>query len=96
MFDRVLNTSMLFILLVLNKSFHGGSGLVSQKNIYLFEVYNINTRKRCEIGTKFTIKTPEQRHSGVFIVKFRLTLLFSVFIVNLEQVHVCLVINRSS
>ena len=38
-------------------------------NIYLFKV----TSKRCEIRSKLTIKTPEQRHwrrSGSFIVNF--------------------------
>ena len=42
--------------------------------IYLLKVNNRNTRKRCQICSKLTIKTPEQRHSwrhsGVFIVKF--------------------------
>ena len=31
-------------------------------NIYLFKVNNKNTRKRCEIYSKLTIKTPEWRH----------------------------------
>ena len=30
-------------------------------NIYLLKVNNRNTRKRCEICSKLTIKTPEQR-----------------------------------
>ena len=30
-------------------------------NIYLFKVNNRNTRKRCEICSKLTIKTPERR-----------------------------------
>ena len=29
--------------------------------IYLFKVNNRNTRKRCEIRSKLTIKTPERR-----------------------------------
>ena len=40
---------------------------------YMFKVNNRNTRGRCEIYSKLTIKTPEQRrwrHSGVFIVNF--------------------------
>ena len=40
--------------------------------IYLVKV-NRNTRTRCEICSKLTIKTPERRHwrrSGVFIVNF--------------------------
>ena len=42
-------------------------------NIYLFQVNNRNNRKSCEICSKLTIKTPEQRQwsrSGVFIVNF--------------------------
>ena len=42
-------------------------------NIYLFKVNNRNTRKRCEICTKLTIKKTEQRQrrdSGVFNVDF--------------------------
>ena len=41
--------------------------------IYLFKVNNRNTRTKCEIYSKLTIKTPERRqwrHSGVFIVNF--------------------------
>ena len=41
--------------------------------IYMFKVNNRNTRPSCEICSKLTIKTPEQRHwrcSGVFIVNF--------------------------
>ena len=30
-------------------------------NIYLLKVNNRNTRKRCEICSKFTLKTPERR-----------------------------------
>ena len=40
---------------------------------YLFKVNNRNTRTRCEICSKLTIKTPERRQwglSGVFIVSF--------------------------
>ena len=40
---------------------------------YLLKVSNVNSRIRCEIRSKLTIKTPEQRHwvrSGVFIVNF--------------------------
>ena len=39
----------------------------------MFKVNNRNTRKKCEICSKFTIKTPEERQqrqwhrSGVFI-----------------------------
>ena len=42
-------------------------------DIYLFKVNNKNTRTRCEICSKLTMKTPERRQwrcSGVFIVNF--------------------------
>ena len=52
-------------------------------HIYLFKVNNTN-RKRCEICSKLTIKTPERRqwrHSGVFIVNFEhISPLFLVFL----------------
>ena len=41
--------------------------------IYLPKVSNRNTRTRCEICSKLTIKTPERSHwcrAGVFIVNF--------------------------
>ena len=40
---------------------------------YMFKVNNRNTRTRCQIYSKFTIKTPERcqwHRSGVFIVNF--------------------------
>ena len=51
------------------------SGLIvnNPANIYLFKVNNKNTRERCEICSKLTIKTPVRRHwrrSRVFIVNF--------------------------
>ena len=36
--------------------------LLFPASIYLFKVNNRNTRKRCEICLKLTIKTPEQPH----------------------------------
>ena len=41
--------------------------------VYLFKVNSRNTRARCKICSKLTIKTPERRHwrcSGVLIVNF--------------------------
>ena len=41
--------------------------------IYMFKVSNRNTRSRCEVYSKLTIKTPERRHwrrSSVFILNF--------------------------
>ena len=40
---------------------------------HIFKVNHRNTRARCEICSKLTIKTPERHHwrrSGVFIVNF--------------------------
>ena len=52
-------------------------------NIYLFQV-NRDARKMCEICSKLTIKTPEQRHwrrYGVFIVNFEhISHIFLVFL----------------
>ena len=52
--------------------------------IYLVKVNNRNTIKRCEICSKLTIKTPEQRQwscFGVFIVNFEhISHLFIVFL----------------
>ena len=59
----------------------------------MFKVNNRNTRTRCEICSKLTIKTPERpqwRRSGAFIVSFGhvLTQCSSVSIVNFEHVNV--------
>ena len=58
--------------------------------IYLFKVNNKNTRKRIEICSKLTIKTPERCHwrlSGVFIVNFEhikhLVLVFLLLTLNM-------------
>ena len=52
--------------------------------IYLFKVNNRNTIKKCEICSKFTIKTSDRRHrrrSGVFIVNSEhVSHLFLVFL----------------
>ena len=60
---------------------------------YLFKVSNRNSRKRCEICTKLTIKTPERRHwrrSGIFIVNIEHIFIpfSSVSIADFEQVNV--------
>ena len=42
-------------------------------DIYLLKVNNRNSKTRCEIRSKLTIKAPKRRHwrrSGVFIVNF--------------------------
>ena len=58
--------------------------------IYLFKVNNRNTRTRCGMCSKLTIKTSERRHwrrSGVFIVNFEhishLVLVFLLLILNM-------------
>ena len=63
----------------------------------LFKVKNRNSRTRCEIYSKLTIKTPERRQwrrFGVFIVNFKhithlvlVTTVSTVSIVNFEQVN---------
>ena len=62
----------------------------SPAGIYLFKVNNRNTRTRCEICSKLTIKTPERRQwrrSGIFIGNFEhishLVLVFIVLILNI-------------
>ena len=63
--------------------------------IYLLKVNNRNTRTRCEICSKLTVKTPERhqcRRSDVFIVNFEhilhlvLVLLFNYEHVNADRV----------
>ena len=46
----------------LGKDIQKETDLRNPANIYLFKVSNRNTRKKCEICSKLTIKTPEQRH----------------------------------
>ena len=57
---------------------------IDPANIYLFKVNNRNTRKKCEICHKLTIKTPEWRkwrRTGVFIVNpEHISHLFLVFL----------------
>ena len=45
---------------------------IHQTGVYMFKVNNKNTRRRFEIFSKLTIKTPERHwsRSGVFIVNF--------------------------
>ena len=60
-------------------------------SIYLLRVNNRNTKKRCEICSKLTIKTPERRQwhcSVVFIVNFEhtphLVLVFLLLTLNMQ------------
>ena len=50
-----------------------------QVNIYLSKVKNKNTGKKCEICSKLTIKTLEERHWRVFIVHTTLNILHTIF-----------------
>ena len=63
--------------------------------IYLLQVNYRNTRTRCEIYSKLTIKTPERRHlrcSDVFVVNFKhtshLVLVFLLLTCNCRLEHV--------
>ena len=67
---------LVFLLLTLNRYLPIGFEYWTANfppNIYQFKVNNRNTRKKCEICSKLTIKTPKRRHwhrSGVFVVNF--------------------------
>ena len=51
------------------------------ENIPMVEVNNGNTRRKCGICSELTIKTPERRRSGVFIINFeRISHLFLLFL----------------
>ena len=70
-------------------------------NNYLLKIDSRNTRKRCEICSKLTIKIPEQRQwrcSSVFLVNLEhISHSFSTaFVVNSEQVNVSWVKTISS
>ena len=65
-------------------------GFFNPTSIYLHKVNSRNTRTRCEICSKLTIKTPEQcqrHHSGALIVNFEhislLVLLFLLLTLNM-------------
>ena len=52
---------------------------IAPTNIYLFKDINRNTRKRCEVYSKLSLKTSEprhQRHSDVFIVNLNIFHIF--------------------
>ena len=68
----------------------GGVPRINPAGIYLLKVNNRNTRIKCEICSKLTVKTPERPHwrrSGVFIANFEhISHFSSVYIVNFEHV----------
>ena len=57
----------------------------------MFKINNRNTRKRCKIRLKLTIKTPERRRlrpSGLFIVNFGyISQLFLVFLLSTLSIY---------
>ena len=53
-----------------------------------FKVNNRNTKKRCEICSKLTIKTQERRRSSTFISFEHISHLFSVSVVDFAQINV--------
>ena len=63
--------------------------------IYMFKVGNRNTRTRCEICSKLTIKTKERHHLSFWCLYCQLwtyfILSFSAAIVNFEQVNAVLI-----
>ena len=89
-----MDTDPVSVMLTLNNYLPAEGGLFHCKvatpaGNYMFKVGNRNTRTRCEICSKLTIKTPERRRSGVFIVNFEHIshLVSSVSIVNFEKVN---------
>ena len=66
---------------------HEMSFQINSAGIYLLKVNNRNTRTRCGICSKLTIKTPERRHWRIFIVNFEhishLVLVFLLLTLNM-------------
>ena len=58
----------------------------SQPNIHLFKVNNRNTRARCKIRWKLTIKTPEQSHWLLCNVFVSNDVIRGVFFVSFEHI----------
>ena len=48
-------------------------------NIYLFKVNNSNTRERCELCSKLTIKTPERRRHRLLFLLLTLNIFYTLF-----------------
>ena len=67
-FETLETTSLKFIVTYVEQTKNGYPA-----GNYMFKVNNRNTRTRCEICSKLTIKTPERRqwrHSDIFVVNF--------------------------
>ena len=90
LFWMMLNKASAYLYILGNDIYTGENSWAS---IYLFIVNNSNTKKRSEICSKLTIKSPQRRFT-VFIVNFEhISYLFtpfsSVSTVCFEQVNVC-------
>ena len=60
-FEHISHAFLVFLLTnLVTYLFPGLNKKPIPANIYLFKVNNKNTRKRCEICSKLTIKTPER------------------------------------
>ena len=82
----------------MNNSLVSSEMLINPSGIYLLEVNIRNTRTRCELCSKLTIKIPERRHD-VVLVSLLITLkhishLVLVFILNI--VHITLNVQLSA
>ena len=68
--------------------------------IYLLKVNNRNTRTKCEICWKLTIKAPERRRSGAFIVSFehisQLVVVFLLLILNMKMLAGMLIKSKAA
>ena len=61
-------------------------------SMYLFKVSNKNTRKRCEICSKLTIKTPERRQWLVLKSNQHLSRSFHYFVVKFSCLYKCVLL----
>ena len=68
---------------ILGIIYHENLQALNTTNIYLFKVNNKSFRKKCEICSSLTIKTPERRRSGVFIVNLEHISLFLLLTLNI-------------
>ena len=90
LFWMMLNKASAYLYTLGNDIYTGKN---SMTNVYVFIVNNSNTRKRCELCSKLTLKLPQWLPT-IFIVNFEhISYLFTSFScvsnVGLEQVNVC-------
>ena len=67
-FEQILRIALVFLLLILNMPVEITLEDTNPASNYMFQVNFKNTRTRCEICSKLTMKIPERRH--IFIVNF--------------------------